>query len=166
VLGKIPRWSHPVFAPILPLRWRVAKALRKSTAIARPLAEKHIDVMQRKAAGEKLDEEDNLLNWMVDNYTEVESTVEQHASRQALLTVASIHTTTSTIMNLLFDLCAHSEWFPVLREEIEVTEKDLGRVGERPGIGAEQWLPRLEKMDSAIAESLRLSPLLLRELPR
>jgi cytochrome P450 len=163
VLRKIPQWSHPIVAPLLPLRWRVATALRKSSAIAGPLAKRHIDVMQRRAAGEKVDEEDNLLNWMIDNCIEVENTIEQHASRQALITVASIHTTSSAVMNLLFDLCAHPEWFDVLRAEIEEVEKDLGEFGVRAGIGTEQWLPRLEKMDSALAESLRLSPPLLRQ---
>jgi cytochrome P450 len=147
---------------LLPLRWRVAKALKRSTAIVGPLVATHRDVLRRRAAGEKVEEEDNLLNWMMDNGTEVEDTVEQLAARQAFVTLASIHTTSSAVSNLLFDLCAHPEWFDVLREEVVGIEKDLGKFGEREGIGAEQWLPRLEKLDSALVESLRLSPPLLR----
>jgi cytochrome P450 len=121
-----------------------------------------MDVLQRRSAGEKVDEEDILLNWMIDNCTEVDSTIEEHAHRQAFVTLASIFTTSMTLSNLLFDLCAHPEWLDVLREEIDEVERDLGKFGERPGVGAEQWLPRLEKMDSALVESLRLSPPLLR----
>ncbi|KAH4007251.1 hypothetical protein HBI81_039170 [Parastagonospora nodorum] len=160
ILRKIPKVLHPIIAPLLPLRWRLAKALRTSTAIVGPLVERHKDVVQRRAAGEKVAEEENLLNWIIDN-AEADSTVEQHSHRQAFLTLASIFTTATTVSNLLFDLCAHPDWVVVLRTEIEEIEKDLGRFGERAGIGAEQWLPRLEKMDSALAESLRMSPPLL-----
>jgi cytochrome P450 len=162
VIRKIPKWLHPILAPMLPLRWRVAEALRTSTAIVGPLAKRHLAVMERRAAGEKVEEEDTLLNWMIDNCTEVQNSVEDHAAQQAMLTLASIHTTSAAVANLLFDICAHPEWFAVLREEIEEIEQDLGKFGERPGIGTAQWLPRLEKLDSAMAESLRRSPPLLR----
>jgi len=132
-----------------------------STAIVGPLVERHKNVIQRRAAGDKIKEEEKLLNWMIDN-AEFASTVEEHSHRQAFLKLASIFTTATTVSNLLFDLCAHNDWFGVLRTEIEEIEKDLGRFGERAGIGAEQWLPRLEKMDSALAESLRMSSPLLR----
>jgi cytochrome P450 len=162
VLRKIPSWLHPIVAPILPLRWRVAKALKLSTEIVGPLASRHLNVVQRRTAGEKVEEEDVLLHWMIDNCTEEESTIEDHAHRQAFVTLASIFTTSTTVSNLLFDLCTQPEWVDVLKEEVEEIEKELGKFSEMPGIGAEQWLPRLEKMDSAIAESLRLSPPLLR----
>jgi cytochrome P450 len=162
VIRKIPKRLHSILAPILPLRWRVATALKKSTAIVGPLAERHLDINERRAAGESVEEEDNLLNWMIDNCTEVQNSVEDHAARQAIVTLASIHTTSGAVANLLFDLCAHPAWFKVLREEIDEIEKDLGKFGQRPGVGTKQWLPRLEKLDSAMAESLRRSPPLLR----
>jgi hypothetical protein len=162
VLRKVPRILRPIVAPILPLRWKIASTLKKARVIVGPLMERHTDCMRRRAAGEKVDEEDTLLNWMMDNGTEEENTLEQMASRQAIITLASIHTTSMAVSNLLFDLCANPEWFPVLREEIAHIENELGKFGERPGIGAQQWLPRLEKLDSALVESLRLSPPLLR----
>jgi cytochrome P450 len=162
VLRKIPKLLHPIIAPVLPLRWRIRSTLKRSEKIVGPLMDRHRDCVRRRNAGEKVEEEDTLLNWMMDNGTKEENQLDQMAHRQTILTLASIHTTSMTVSNLLFDLCANPEWFPVLREEIAEIEKDLGRLGERPGIGAEQWLPRLEKMDSALIESLRLSPPLLR----
>lgn len=164
ILRKVPKFLHPMVAPLFPLRWRVASTLERSRVIVGPLMERHRDCVQRRIAGEKVEEEDTLLNWMMDNGTEEENRLEQMASRQTILTLASIHTTSMAVSNLLFDLCANPQWFPVLREEIAVIERDLGKLGERPGIGAKQWLPRLEKLDSALIESLRLSPPLLRTL--
>lgn len=84
------------------------------------------------------------------------------STRQAILTLASIHTTSMAAANILFDLCAHPEWFPVLREEIENITKELGPIGSGPGSGAKEWLPRLEKLDSFFVESQRINPPILR----
>lgn len=162
LLRKVPSFLHPIVAPILPLRWRVARHLKRAQVTIGPLMERHRECMRRREAGEEVEEEDTLLNWMMDNGTETENRLEEMASRQTILTLASIHTTSMAVSNLLFDLCANPEWFTVLREEISEIEKDLGKLGERPEVGAKQWLPRLEKMDSAFVESLRLNPPLLR----
>lgn len=162
LLRKVPKFLQPIVGPMMPLRWKVASTLKRSEKIVGPLMDRHRECVRRRHAGEKVDEEDTLLNWMMDHGTEEENRLDQMAHRQTILTLASIHTTSMTVSNLLFDLCANPEWFPVLRAEIAEIEQELGKLGERAGIGAEQWLPRLEKMDSALIESLRLSPPLLR----
>jgi cytochrome P450 len=161
VLRTIPRWLHSVVAPLLPLRWRVIKALKRSTAIIGPLVEEHLKASAGAVAGDVVEAEDILLYWMMDKCGEAHNSVQQHAALQAFVTMASIHTTSSAVTNLLFDLCANPEWFDVLREEIDRIEADLGKYGERAGVGTALWLPRLEKLDSALAESLRLNPVLL-----
>lgn len=165
LLRMFPPFLHSIIGPLLPPRWTIARNLAKARKIIGPLMEKHRECLRRKAAGETgpgVEEDDTLLNWMMDNGNEKENRLDEMATRQSILTLASIHTTSMGVANLLFDLCAHPEWFPVLREEIAEVETDLGRLGEREDIGAKQWLPRLEKMDSFFLESQRVNPPILR----
>ncbi|KAF1994165.1 cytochrome P450 [Amniculicola lignicola CBS 123094] len=160
-LRMFPPWTHPVLARIFPLRWKIKRNLNKATKIIGPLMEKHRDVLRRAEKGEEIQEDDTLLNWMMDHGNEKENGAFEMANRQSILTLASIHTTSMGVANMMFDLCAHPEWFAVLREEIETIEKEFGKLGEREDIGTKQWLPRLEKMDSFYIESQRFNPPIL-----
>ncbi|KAI0860251.1 cytochrome P450 [Xylaria cubensis] len=160
LMRLFPVWSHPIVARLLPSRRRVAKNLRLAREIIEPLVEKHTEVVRRRAAGESVDEEDTILNWMKDNGTKEEVVIDKLATRQLVISFASIHTTTAAITNIIFDLCTHPEWIPVLREEIEGVVKELGSI-DSTQIGTKQWLQRLEKLDSFINESQRMSCILL-----
>jgi len=162
-LRMFPPWMHPVVAPIMPLRWRVASNVRKAERLIGPLMERHRDAVKRRSQGETVEEDDTLLHWMMDNGDEKENELHAMAVRQCMLTLASIHTTSMAITNVLFDLCAYPEWFDVLREEIDGIEREFGKFGEE-GSGAKEWLPRLEKMDSFFVESQRSNPPVLRKL--
>lgn len=164
-LRMFPPWLHPIVAQFNPARWNIKKNLKTARRVIGPLMEKHRDNVRRRAAGEEVEEDDTLLNWMMDNGDEKENELYTMSARQSILTLASIHTTSMGVANVIFDLCAHPEWFPVLRGEIEDIEKDLGRLGTREGIGAKQWLPRLEKLDSFFVESQRHNPPILRKQP-
>jgi cytochrome P450 len=164
-LRMFPPWMHPIIGPIMPIRWKVQSNLKKAQMIIGPLMEKHRDAIKRRSEGETVEEDDTLLNWMMDNGNEKENGLFEMSTRQSILTLASIHTTSMGVANILFDLSAHPEWFDVLREEIAEVEKDLGKLGERDGVGAKDWLPRLEKLDSFFVESQRFSPPILRKSP-
>ena len=99
---------------------------------------------------------------MVDNGTQKENELPEMAARQCAMTLASIHTTSLGASNVLFDLCSHPEWIPVLREEIEEVAKTYGRIGEKEGMTSSMWLSKLEKMDSLLVESQRINPPILR----
>ncbi|KAI1745273.1 cytochrome P450 [Xylaria scruposa] len=160
LMRLFPIWSHPIVARLLPSRRRVAKNLRLAREIIEPLIEKHTEAATRRAAGENVDEEDTILNWMKDNGTEDEVVIDKLATRQLVISFASIHTTTAAIMNVIFDLCTHPEWIPVLREEIEGIVKEFGFINSMHS-GTKQWLQRLEKLDSFINESQRTNSILL-----
>jgi cytochrome P450 len=163
-LRMFPPWMHPFVAPLHPGRWRIKRRLKKAQEIIGPLMNKHREVLKANADGEKSEEDDTLLNWMMDNGNEKENLLFEMSNRQSILSLASIHTTSMAVTNMLFDLCAHPEWFSILREEIEDIEEELGKLGTREEIGAKQWLPRLEKMDSFFVESQRVNPPILRKL--
>ncbi|KXX73002.1 Fumitremorgin C monooxygenase [Madurella mycetomatis] len=68
-----------------------------------------------------------------------------------------------TLASILFDLSSHPEYLDILRKEISEVAEELGPMGEAgPETLQRQWLSKLEKMDSFIAESLRMNhPVLL-----
>ena len=99
---------------------------------------------------------------MMDNGNEMETRLGEMAFRQCFLTLASIHTTSVSVSTVLFDLCDHPEWFPVLREEIEEVTAKYGPIGEHPGMTSRQWIAKLMKMDSFIIEMQRTNPQILR----
>ncbi|KAI0873357.1 cytochrome P450 [Hypoxylon argillaceum] len=160
-LRRFPPWTHPVVAHLIPSRYRVKKDLATAERILSPLINKHIDAVQKRSQGQKVDEEDTLLNWMVDHGTAEENRVDKMSARQAILTLASIHTTSMAVANIVFDLCAHPEWFSVLRDEIDEITTDIGPVCSSPESGSKHWLARLEKLDSFFIESQRVNPPIL-----
>ncbi|KAI0100490.1 cytochrome P450 [Nemania sp. FL0031] len=160
-LHRFPPWTHPVVARLLPSRYRVKKHLQSAQRIFRPLMDKHVDAVMKRREGQHVDEEDTLLSWMMDHGTEDGNNVDKMATRQTILTFASIHTTSSAIINMVFDLCAYPEWLPDLREEIKNISAELGPIGSTPESGSKEWLARLEKLDSFFLESQRMNPPLL-----
>ncbi|KAI1316819.1 cytochrome P450 [Xylariaceae sp. FL0255] len=160
-LRMFPPWTHPVVAHLIASRYRIKKNLASAKRILTPLMDKHADAIRKRSQGEKAEEEDTLLNWMIDHGTEDENRVDKMSARQAILTLASIHTTSMAVANIVFDLCAHPEWFAVLREEIDQIAADIGPVCSSPESGSKRWLARLEKLDSFFIESQRVNPPIL-----
>lgn len=162
-LRMFPPWTHPLIARLIPARSRIKKGLQKACCIIGPLIEKHQDAIKRRDDGKSVSEEDTLLHWMMDHGDTNEVEVKNMASRQVILTLASIHTTSMAVTNILFDLCAHPEWFDVLREEISQVVNEPGTAGLGATHGAKDWLPALEKLDSFFNESQRVNPPILRK---
>ncbi|KAI1359870.1 cytochrome P450 [Xylaria arbuscula] len=156
-----PYWLQPIVAPLIPARYRIAKHINLAYRVLTPLIEQHADAVRRRKCGEQVDEEPTLFNWMIDHGTYDENRLEKVVRRHLLLTLASTHTTVGVLISILFDICAHPEWIPVLREEIEDITKELGPMGSNPNITLKQWLQRLEKLDSFFNESRRVNPLVV-----
>ncbi|KAI9148468.1 Cytochrome P450 monooxygenase ATR4 [Paramyrothecium foliicola] len=154
-LRIFPPWMHFFIKPFIPARWRVQRQMNGAIKFFRAYMLKRAeDTATRNGSGEE-----PLYDWMVDHATEDEGSLEQMAARQCILTLASIHTTSMTVSNALFDLIANPEWVPVLREEINNVIKVYGRPGKN--LDVKSWLQHLEKMDSFIVESQRLHPAIL-----
>ncbi|KAI1213723.1 cytochrome P450 [Annulohypoxylon truncatum] len=160
-LRMFPPYTHPVIAHLIPARYRINRNLKTAERIIRPLMDMHRAAARKRAMGEQVDEDDTLLNWMMDHGDEKENVPENMSVRQAILTLASIHTTSIAVANILFDLCAWPEWFPILREEISQITDELGPIESGLRCGAKDWLSRLEKLDSFFIESQRFNPPIL-----
>lgn len=163
MLKMFPPWALPVVAHLIPARYRLKSHLTKGSRILGKAMQKCLEakrLKQTETIGEA-DEEHTLLSWMMDNGTDTETMVPEMTARQFILGLASIHTTSSNITNILLDLCANPEWFPILREEISQVTRENGRLGEREGMSTTQWLAKLEKLDSFFIETQRFNPAML-----
>ena len=159
MLRMFPPWMHPVICYFVPARYEVKRSIDTAARIIKPLMEKHREALARKKE-DVVEEEDTLLNWMMDNGNEKENELYEMATRQCILTLASIHTTSLAVTNMLFDLCAHPEWFsPLIQEIIDALAKTKERGPTR------EWLSQLEKMDSFYVESQRFNPPILCKFP-
>ncbi|KAI1428890.1 cytochrome P450 [Xylaria sp. FL1777] len=161
IIRLFPSWAQPIVAQFIPSRNRIAKQLKLARRVLKPLIDKHADATRRRKAGEEQDEEDTLFKWMIDHGTEDENQIDKIVKRQILLTLASIHTTSSVLVSAIIDMCAHPEWIAILREEVVNAIKELGLIGSNLEINSKQWLQHLEKLDSFFNESHRTNPLII-----
>ncbi|KAI1136023.1 cytochrome P450 [Hypoxylon sp. FL0543] len=159
VLRLFPPWMHRFIVYLLPSRYRMMQLISASKRIMSGLMAKHEYNKSMRTRGENILEEETLLNWMLDNGTAEETTIQKMGSLQCFLTLASIHTTSIYITNILFDICAHPEWIPILREEIDNAYED--QEYSRSDFNMKEWLRRFEKLDSFQTESLRFNPPIL-----
>jgi len=151
-LRMFPPFMHPIAARLIPARRRIWQNIEASKRILAPIIESYD---QRKA-----EKQENvlptMLDWMLENDTGKRS-IDELAVRQLILTLASIHSTASTVSQALFDLCAHPELIKPLEEEAKTVLQQSG------GTFKKEFLPRLELLDSFLVESARVNPLILRK---
>lgn len=161
VLRMFPTWMRPVIAAVLPSRYQLKRCRAKSEEVMAAKMQKHRDALRAKERGETPadEEDDTLVDWMIDNRAEEETTLVEMANRQCVLTLASIRTTSTNTATFLFELCEHPEWFPVLREEIEQVREQFGDAD----VDYRRWHAKLEKMDSFLLECFRVHPPILCE---
>ncbi|CAG9982017.1 unnamed protein product [Clonostachys byssicola] len=156
VLRMVPTWMRPLVARFLPARYRLKKYRDKAAEIVKVKMDKHANMRRIPKFGEET--EQTLMDWMIDHASPKEGELHEMAHRQLILTLASIHTTSTNTAIFLYELCKHPEWTSILRKEIEeVNDKheDLSKVDIR------LWHPRLERMDSFLLECFRLHPPIL-----
>ncbi|KXX73114.1 Ent-kaurene oxidase [Madurella mycetomatis] len=159
-MKMFPPWMYPIVAYLIPARYRVMRQLKTGRQIVSQLTQKHNEAKMKRSHGGEVYEQDTLLNWMLDHGSPSEIAVPEMGARQCVLTLASIHTTAQNVCNMLYDLCAHPRWFPVLREEIDGISEHFGTPGA-VDISSKEWCTRLDKLDSFFVESQRHSPVLL-----
>ncbi|OQD97276.1 hypothetical protein PENVUL_c084G05497 [Penicillium vulpinum] len=149
ILRRLPKFLHPVVAPLLPSYWAVHRDLQTAKRIISPI------VKQRtadEASGEPgYEKPTDLLQWMIDAANLRDGQPDKLAHRQLVLSLAAIHTTTMAVSYAIYDLCQFPEFVEPLRQEITDSL-------EQGGKWAKTTLGKMHKLDSFIKESQRLSP--------
>lgn len=91
VIGLVPTWLRPLAAPYLPQVKQLTKRLKDADEILLPV------VNARREAETK---PDDLMQWIIDAETKAGSGVRDIARTQLSITMAAIHTTTLTTVNM------------------------------------------------------------------
>ena len=123
---------------------KIAKSRLAPTIEARLVEEE-----AAKQAGRPPKEYDDMLQWFKDIVRPEHRTAEAIAQMQLEISVAAIHSSAVTLINIILDLASHPEYIPTLREEIEAVIKEDG------GAIQKTTLRKMRKMDSFMRESVR-----------
>lgn len=146
VLKMWPPFLRPFVSGFYPQRkelaalWNTAREIVKATLDA------------KKSGAKPISDPPTILDYLTSGSNEKGiDDVEDQVQQQLLLAVASIHTTSSSVLHCIYDLAARPEYVDELRQEAkEVLEAC-------DGVFTKQSLAKLEKLDSFMKESQRVA---------
>ncbi|KAK7419947.1 hypothetical protein QQZ08_010650 [Neonectria magnoliae] len=140
-----PPFLRPFVCRFLPHRremsrqWSSARAIVKATLDA------------KRSGAKSISNPPTILDHLTSGPNEERiRDLDAQLQQQLLLAVASIHTTSSSVLHCLYDLAARPEYVSELRQEAKEVLEACGGVFTKEGLG------RLEKLDSFMKESQRL----------
>lgn len=148
ILRLIPWYIRPFVAPFLPQ----VKSLKRQ----RDMTEKMLAPLLAAKVSTPTENEEkkipggDVIDWFRQQY-KGEPTVAQLGRDQLLATFASIYNLSNALTYIVFDLAAHPKCVAKLRDELDEVLKDGEAIDK-------QSLPKLQKLDSFVKESQRLSP--------
>ncbi|KAI0450354.1 P450 monooxygenase [Xylaria acuta] len=151
ILRVIPPALHCLAVIFMPTYWAVQRTIRNSHKLLGP----EISRRRRSEANDlSYKKPVDLLQGMMDlaEPGSKQSTAQDLAHRQLVMSLAAVHTTAGQAANALFDLCAYPEYFDILREEV------MTDVVNDPTGWDKQSLNKLKKLDSLFKEAQRMNP--------
>ncbi|KAI5993495.1 cytochrome P450 [Pisolithus albus] len=152
ILNMFPKFLVPLVSKKLP---------NTARGIARAM--KHLDpiVKERlRCAGDREDDwsdkPNDILQWLIDE--KQESSTRQLTLRVLTINFASIHSTTNTFTQALYNLAAYPQYVGPLREEVDAIIREHGWTKEA--------IASMRKVDSFLAETQRLEGVLTSSVQR
>ncbi|KAH6904042.1 cytochrome P450 [Coprinopsis sp. MPI-PUGE-AT-0042] len=142
-LNKLPGFFRPIVGRWISIYDKEAKIVQKHLT---PLVEERM--RQEEALGKKYEGRPNdMISWLMDAAPARLKNVQDFTHRLIGINFAAIHTTSTTLSNVLFDLAPRPEYIEPLREEVEEIIDEFGWTKEAMG--------RMRKLDSFLRESSR-----------
>ncbi|TLD12775.1 uncharacterized protein PgNI_04126 [Pyricularia grisea] len=146
----LPAWQRPFRAWFLPEIKNLQKRERDFYALIEPIVRAR---REARRSDPNYQAPDDMLTWLEDSQGKTTNkSIREIARLQLGLSFAAIHTTTMTTTNILYDLAAHPEMIPELREEAASALAAHGGTFTAPA------LHTMKKMDSVMKESMRMNP--------
>ncbi|KAH8976597.1 cytochrome P450 [Lactarius hatsudake] len=125
--------------------------VRREMEFIRPMYEERLARME-ELGDEKWDDGPNdMLMWLMNESKGVEKSLEGVARRMLGVNFASIHTTSSTMTQVLYRLLANPEYVEPLRREVEAVVAEYGWTTD--------GMDKMHKIDSFVRETQRLDGL-------
>ena len=149
-LASIPKPIRPLYAWMFNPTKLISSHRKKARTLLGP-------VIQRRFEEERLAKEngtiykkpDDMLQWLTERVEPRHKNIEDLSELQLLSNLASIHATSLSFLNALYDLAAHQECVQPIREEIEAV------ISENNGMIDRAALRKMRKTDSFFKESSR-----------
>jgi cytochrome P450 len=152
-------------APFLPEVKSVKRSNKRSAALLEPLVKEVLTRETDERYGNEEDKTGTMVSWML-QYSDDKS-VETLVNYQMTLSFTAIFTTASAASQVIFDLVCRPKYMQHLRDEIRqvIDEDGYDDSGLTRNIKRQSIL-KLQKLDSFIKESQRLSPFSLVSMDR
>lgn len=144
-MRRYPIWLRPLAQYFVPECKRPLASINTMKRLLAPIIASRLESPQKP---------NDMLTWIMENSPSGrDNDLTWQAMYQLQIATAAMHTTSNTMTHIFFDLAAHPEYIPDLRDEIlEVLNT------EPTGLLSKTSIPRLRKLDSFIKESQRLNP--------
>lgn len=154
MMRLLPTWMHPFTSYLLPSNWRSWGYIETAKKLLVPEIHRRMNLWNSVKDIETTKEDlvkGNLLSWMMECAEGPEKDPAHLAHLEIVVSLASIHTSQMNAVHVLYDLAAHPEYVPELREEILATAKLEGGWNKTS-------YSQLRKLDSFLKESQRFNP--------
>ena len=138
---------------MLPFYWKGRAYVEDAKKFLAPTIQERLDSVQRETFKDDYpDEQHIMLSYMALEARGVEKDPQWLAHMQVVLSLASIHTVQMSIVHILYDLVSHPKYIDMLRDEVISVYREDHYHWDRKSYN------KLEKLDSLMRESQRLSP--------
>ncbi|RPA95180.1 cytochrome P450 [Choiromyces venosus 120613-1] len=149
-LATISKLIRPFYAYIQNSTKAIEAHRRKARALLAPTIQRRLEEETLgKESGTAHREYNDLLQWLSDRIESQHKNVDHLAELQLSTSMASIHTTTSSLVNTILDLAEHQEYIQPIREEIEAV------ISTNDGMLDRRALRKMRKTDSFLKESMK-----------
>ncbi|KAI6042750.1 cytochrome P450 [Pisolithus marmoratus] len=152
ILNMFPRFLVPFVAKMLP---NTAGSIKRGMKHLDPIIKERLRCM-REYGDEWSDKPNDMLQWLMDE--KEETSTRQLTLRMLTLVFASIHSTTNTFTQALYNLAAYPQYVGPLREEVDAIIQEHGWTKEA--------MVLMRKVDSFLAETQRLEGVLITSVQR
>lgn len=149
LVTPLPRFIHSLVAFILPYRRRIARHKQVARKYLAPVYVERLAEGGARDAGKP--KKEDIFTWMLAQAKPKLKVPEQLADFQLLLSMAAIHTTTLSVVSILYDLAARPEYIDPLREEM------VNAIQEDGGVLKKSTLAKMIKLDSFMKEAGRFN---------
>lgn len=154
VLRCIPRWMHPMLSRWLPSYWEGWRLLRGGQKLLGPKVQELLD---RNNAGTWQPQDDkpedlNVLSWLASLAKGRDRNADIIGHVLVMVALAAVHTTLLRMVNVLYDVMGAG---PELQADLL---SEVSAVADRGWHDNGNPYDALEKLDSVLRESQRLSP--------
>ena len=149
-LGSLPKPIRPFYTWMFNSTKLISLHRKKAQTLLGPIIQGRLgEERLAKENGSAYKKPSDMLQWLTDLVEPRHKNTEDLSELQLFASVASIHTTSLSFLNVLYDLAAHQECVQPIREEIEAV------ISANNGMIDSAALRKMTKTDSFFKESTR-----------